>query len=62
MIYSIETLIRTLYKITDSNIELYFINICTQMIVSCNSLWRFFLFPVKCAMATVDVTEPKNLS
>ena len=42
MTYSMQNRIRTLDKITECKIELYFIKIFTQMIISCNSFWRYF--------------------
>ena len=34
--------IRTLYKIRESKIKLYFIEIFTEMIISCNTHRRYF--------------------
>ena len=34
--------IMTLDKITESKIEMYFVKIFTEMIIPCNSFWRYF--------------------
>ena len=42
-IYSIQSRILTLEKFKESKIELYFVKVFTQMIISCNSFWHYFL-------------------
>ena len=62
MIFSIHNLIWTIYmyKISKSKIELYFIKIFTQMIISCNSLSLFLVW--WSVGVSTDVGEPKNVS
>ena len=42
IIYSIQSLIWTLYKIKETKIELYFVKVFTQIIILFNPFWHYF--------------------
>ena len=52
MIYFMQNIIWTLYKIALSEIKLYFIKIFAQMIISCNSFEAFVVH-----MQLIDVAK-----